>query len=457
MEDATLGQNLRCFVCEAQATGFHFGAQSCSACAAFFRRTVSMKKQFVCITGRDDCLVHYTMHQICRSCRVTKCTENGMKPSSVQPKRQTPEAGRSFFTKSGLKRNKMFSAVEALNDKEEQLVQGLKRGRESRETASELEAPSTAESSPRLSSSQPSPRLPPNCSQTSSPRCSTPKYLGPEGPDVLECLVREEMKLYERRRIMFCERPVEKLLGLTPNCPYTKEDLRPLSFRAFRKSIRTHILLIYEWLQAWPGYQELDNNDKVSFLRKCVLFHTILDPVYISIQIGYPERFVMQNGGYVSCIDGCDEGWEDEKEISGKNKRLIYQPLLKRIMEEIIPPMIALNLSFEEFVALKAFVSWQGALPDTSVEKRDVMKRQLDAVTNSLHSHYKKNGVPAAERLGSIILLLSNIFSTGLDFVVSHRQIEFFDLWNLDSLLLQLLNLDMILEGSTSKKKSNAR
>uniref|UniRef100_A0A0K0DM37 Nuclear receptor domain-containing protein n=1 Tax=Angiostrongylus cantonensis TaxID=6313 RepID=A0A0K0DM37_ANGCA len=48
-------------VCEAQATGFHFEAQSCSACAAFFRRTVSLNKKFVCIANRSNCKVHYSM------------------------------------------------------------------------------------------------------------------------------------------------------------------------------------------------------------------------------------------------------------------------------------------------------------------------------------------------------------------------------------------------------------
>ncbi|VDM55605.1 unnamed protein product [Angiostrongylus costaricensis] len=207
---------------------------------------------------------------------------------------------------------------------------------------------------------------------------------------VLTWLVREEMKLGERRRILFCERPVDKVLGQTSNCPYTREDIRPLSFRAFRKSIRTHILLIYEWLQAWPDYQTLGNNDKVSFLRKCVLFHTILDPVYISIQIGYPERFVMQNGGYVSCVEGCEDGWHGEKEISTDVKKSIYLPLLKKIMSEIIPPMLSLELSFEEFVALKAFVSWQGAISNVSTDGRDAMRRQIDAISNSLHLHYQR-------------------------------------------------------------------
>jgi hypothetical protein len=42
----------------------------------------------------------------------------------------------------------------------------------------------------------------------------------------------------------------------------------------------------------------------------------------------------------------------------------IYWPLLERISSEIVQPMITMKLSFDEFVALKALVSWQGgALP----------------------------------------------------------------------------------------------
>uniref|UniRef100_A0A0K0DM36 NR LBD domain-containing protein n=1 Tax=Angiostrongylus cantonensis TaxID=6313 RepID=A0A0K0DM36_ANGCA len=202
------------------------------------------------------------MHQTCRSCRFEKCLKAGMNRSGVRPRKEISNHRRTFCTKSGLRRNKRFAVVEPMSWEERKQVE-----------------------------------------------------------EVLTWLVREEMKLGERRRILFCERPVDKVLGQTSNCPYTREDIRPLSFRAFRKSIRTHILLIYEWLQAWPDYQTLGNNDKVSFLRKCVLFHTILDPVYISIQIGYPERFVMQNGGYVSCVEGCEDGWHGEKEISTDVKK----------------------------------------------------------------------------------------------------------------------------------------
>ncbi|KAE9415016.1 hypothetical protein Angca_009322, partial [Angiostrongylus cantonensis] len=301
----------RCLVCEAQATGFHFEAQSCSACAAFFRRTVSLNKKFVCIANRSNCKVHYSMHQTCRSCRFEKCLKAGMNRSGVRPRKEISNHRRTFCTKSGLRRNKRFAVVEPMSWEERKQVEEI------------IDQPrSSSDFTTYSPASSPNERRQNKCYASysiSSPL--SPIKMNSRHDDVLTWLVREEMKLGERRRILFCERPVDKVLGQTSNCPYTREDIRPLSFRAFRKSIRTHILLIYEWLQAWPDYQTLGNNDKVSFLRKCVLFHTILDPVYISIQIGYPERFVMQNGGYVSCVEGCEDGWHGEKEISTDVKK----------------------------------------------------------------------------------------------------------------------------------------
>lgn len=110
-------------------------------------------------------------------------------------------------------------------------------------------------------------------------------------------------------------------------------------------------------------------------------------------------------------------------------------------MNEIIPPLVAMNVSFEEFVALKAFVSFQGGsmfhlfhvlsrefcyqyvrdlslnfsllisgMMNVSEEARPLMRRQLESVTVALHAHYRERGIDVAERLGGIILLLSSIF-----------------------------------------------
>uniref|UniRef100_A0A915D2Q7 Uncharacterized protein n=1 Tax=Ditylenchus dipsaci TaxID=166011 RepID=A0A915D2Q7_9BILA len=39
------------------------------------------------------------------------------------------------------------------------------------------------------------------------------------------------------------------------------------------------------------------------------------------MQIGDLTKFVLPNGGYVSTNAGCDEGWQDEKEISRDIKK----------------------------------------------------------------------------------------------------------------------------------------
>lgn len=442
-----------CRICKAQATGFHFDAQSCSACAAFFRRTVALNRHFNCITGCNNCFVHYSVRQICRACRFRRCLEEGMKKNCVQPKKTEWEKRRAFCTKSGLKRNKKFAIklhVNTITNEQYEIANSPIT------QYSIIAGSSTSSSSPQTESLSCCPeRFSDDWDVATSPvdasKCwcrsvsDTPsdikidhKYLAPKY-DILQILIAEEMRIGERRRIMFCERPVCSLLGMTPTCPFTVEEIRPLRFRDFRKSIRTHILLIYEWLRSWPEYGTIAKYDQITFLRKCVLYHTILDPCYITIQIGYPHRFVMQNGGYVGTEEESIEGWEDEKEISGDTKQRIYRPLLRKMMSEVVTPMVSMNISFEEFVALKAFVSWQGTTSEMSEQAKPAMRRTLDALFRSLHQHYLENNIEVSERLGNIVLLLSSVFATGLKFVESHHEIAFFDLWQLDSLLIQLL------------------
>lgn len=474
----------RCLICSAQATGFHFEAQSCSACAAFFRRTVALTKNFTCITGKNDCQVHYSMHQICRSCRHKKCLVSGMKPTGVQPKKPNVESGRAFFTKSGLKRNKKFANVSPVTADEQKLVvevgvepskipkievsDGSSRLSEdswkSEDTAEKIEIDDFMTSPmPRKASTATSMRSTVTNLSTPGP---SPGFLSPKSPstpkpsipDVLTIFIREEMKLGERRRLLFSERAVGTLLGQNRQCPYKKEDIKPLVFHDFRLTIKTHIMLVYEWLQSWPELQELDDFDRMSLLRKAVLIHFLLDPSFLSYQIGEPDKLIMQNGGFISTADHHGVGWEDETDISGENKRKYYVPIMKQITDEIMPAMQAMSITFEEFVALKALACFQGGFENVSEAKRHLITQQVNRIMTSLHSHYLENSEKeVAERFGTIVLMLSNIFTAGNDFVQNHREIDIFHIWDLDKLVLQLLNLDKIMEAEareTAEKRA---
>lgn len=76
-----------CLVCASEARNQHFGAASCRACAAFFRRTVVLKCRYTC-SGRGACNLEtrasfirrfsLEKRRMCRYCRFQKCRQVGM-------------------------------------------------------------------------------------------------------------------------------------------------------------------------------------------------------------------------------------------------------------------------------------------------------------------------------------------------------------------------------------------
>ncbi|GMS85277.1 hypothetical protein PENTCL1PPCAC_7452, partial [Pristionchus entomophagus] len=81
-----------CLVCTAKSDSAHFGVDSCRACAAFFRRTVSLQKRYICRQGTQNCEVNKDVRYICRRCRYIKCLSIGMHPDNVHSKPKKPSS-----------------------------------------------------------------------------------------------------------------------------------------------------------------------------------------------------------------------------------------------------------------------------------------------------------------------------------------------------------------------------
>nr|CAD2123525.1 unnamed protein product [Meloidogyne enterolobii] len=84
---------LCCQVCHlAASNGLHFGARTCAACAAFFRRSISDQKRYICKKSQR-CVIRPSdigtqgYRKICRNCRMRRCLDIGMLPENVQNKR----------------------------------------------------------------------------------------------------------------------------------------------------------------------------------------------------------------------------------------------------------------------------------------------------------------------------------------------------------------------------------
>uniref|UniRef100_A0AC34QJ84 Nuclear receptor domain-containing protein n=1 Tax=Panagrolaimus sp. JU765 TaxID=591449 RepID=A0AC34QJ84_9BILA len=91
-----VGNTIVCQVClSAPSNGLHFGAKVCAACAAFFRRSVSENKRYICKRSQR-CTLKVNepngYRKICRECRFKRCLEIGMLPENVQHKRHRREA-----------------------------------------------------------------------------------------------------------------------------------------------------------------------------------------------------------------------------------------------------------------------------------------------------------------------------------------------------------------------------
>ncbi|GMT06274.1 hypothetical protein PENTCL1PPCAC_28448, partial [Pristionchus entomophagus] len=445
-----------CSICDAPSNGFHFNAPSCSACAAFFRRTVTLDRKFACAHAHK-CPVNFSMRVICRACRYSKCVANGMERKAVQPRRDCDVGRRkinySAFKGYALKPNQKHQPQQTTGLQVEKSVKKwilfysfINREIIEDPTVQLQHQPQEATYATSYASSTGAPDV---SDPAMSPMPSSAFSMSQGAVDILDELLREERKYNDRRRVLFASsHTVSAMIAHESHndIPFTEADLFELTFRGILKDSRSMIFLVHEWIKALPGFNHLSSLcDKRIFLCRALLYQCILDPAYVTVQLGLPDRFVMFNGGYVGIAEDSVIGWGDEKGfIKGDMKKSLYRPLLARVMKQIVQPLADLNLSFTEFVTFKALVLWKSTfVVELSTTAKEYMQVQVDALFTSLHNHYRSIGYDEekiAERTGAVVLLMCSIVDVGLEILESHQKIQFFDLWELDSLVLRLLS-----------------
>lgn len=88
-----------CRVCGDEASGFHYGVDSCEGCKGFFRRCITQGINFRC-TNEERCQITPFTRNSCQYCRLKKCFEVGMSREASRlgrrPKRCSPKMSPSF-------------------------------------------------------------------------------------------------------------------------------------------------------------------------------------------------------------------------------------------------------------------------------------------------------------------------------------------------------------------------
>jgi hypothetical protein len=67
----------KCRICDDDATGFHYGVQTCEGCKVFYKRTTLKNEKFDCFFG-NACELKRENRKKCKACRYRACLEAGM-------------------------------------------------------------------------------------------------------------------------------------------------------------------------------------------------------------------------------------------------------------------------------------------------------------------------------------------------------------------------------------------
>ncbi|EFP00352.1 hypothetical protein CRE_19033 [Caenorhabditis remanei] len=116
-----------CEVCGASAHGYHFGAISCRACAAFFKRALLAKQQRKSCKYGEGCTDFSGISSpSCKSCRLEKCLKVGMNDSNLQSNRKPIQAVELYAGPRNLRTSGSPTKQRTYIDVKHLIYQGLK-------------------------------------------------------------------------------------------------------------------------------------------------------------------------------------------------------------------------------------------------------------------------------------------------------------------------------------------
>ncbi|EGT48201.1 hypothetical protein CAEBREN_02452 [Caenorhabditis brenneri] len=482
--------SLCCHVCASPtANTLHFGGRSCKACAAFFRRSVAMSMTYECIgTGNDEtpCKIHYELRMLCRHCRFIKCLEAGMRRELVQAKKEEIKVAKRRSKGLVVPKNEDGN-IETTYD---EYVNAYTNSSPKRETdAMDVTIPESYLSPDVTSCSQP---LDMTVSMTPPPPIpSTPSVLltpatasinsrravsnsPPFDPqqastsqaeiiphvqyyqimdydhkifELVDHYVRTEASLNDRRKIMYTDTQIRDVFDTTCECPYQLHHLKPFNYKTFCGFVKHDFVMILDYVNQFTEFQGLAKNDKNVVYRMACAVDSMLASAYYSYKVGIEnEKLVLFNGDFIGMNPPPISGLEPDAVNSFETpqdheKYKTLMPLKIKQYFDLAIPFARLEVSFEEYVLLKALIIWQISRYRLNDEGRDIALRQRDAILQALHRIVEERGdEDPAIRVGQLLLSISYITEQVQAMTSSYLIMTFFDVVSCDSIMYDLLS-----------------
>ncbi|PAV77122.1 hypothetical protein WR25_14224 isoform B [Diploscapter pachys] len=361
---------MKCDVCDSPtATSLHFGAKSCKACAAFFRRTVAQNSTFKCITGENKCKIHYEKRMNCKACRYVKCIKKNMKRNKVKSQMKHKPARQSTSSSS----MEPPSPVEQNNiqDEQEQIdVVNVKMYNEDEaiNSASLMQYPNAG----GMLEYQ---EVALDCN-TESPQTSEEYYSDNNCGIIPTFEVIEESAIEgELRQHLKCESALNRRRKISYNCtsvkdlfdnnycivPFEKSQLTEFDYKTFQGFHNFEYSMHYDYACSFPGYDELSSAGKNMVYRYCLGVDIVMNSAYYTSLLGYEDGVFVSSDGKTTRmvplpITGEEPGAAQYFQSNEEFQRYRYYFSHKLALHHL-PNLFEnkANLNFSSFRHLKTF------------------------------------------------------------------------------------------------------
>ncbi|CAI5447556.1 unnamed protein product [Caenorhabditis angaria] len=367
---------MKCSICDSSATSLHFGAPSCKACAAFFRRTVALDITYECITGKMDCEVNFERRMACKHCRYEKCIKNNMKRDMVQSKKGRYEAG------------------------------VLER-----------------EDSP--------------CTSSASE----------EVRKFIDHIVKMDSNLNKSRRMAFTDSTLFDIFSGTCKMPFEKHQLRPFDFRFYNGYQKQEYVMMFNYSNAMPDFQQLSNADQNFLFRIACGVDFVMSSAFYTYCIGIENNLLISHDGtYIQMLplplSGDEPGAASmfpKKDEFEKYKNLV-RPKVKSWLE-FVPSFVRMEFTFEENALLKALCCWHMVYFNFDEAGKEICNNQKTKIMQSIlqHCQDKRGEEEGAIRAGEIALFVSLINDEVMELVSTLIIMSFFEIMEGDTLIQEIL------------------
>ncbi|CAI4226987.1 unnamed protein product [Auanema sp. JU1783] len=394
-----------CRICFDSSDGIHFGIYSCRACAAFFRRTVSMKLEYKC-RGAQQCPIERAQRNMCRHCRFEKCLQEGMKIAAVQNFRD------------GIGKRKLSNTVEVDELKKRSNVQIASI------PCSSMTQVTSSDDVPKASSSEIS------LSENSRNTVGTLKIL---------------QKMHEGYLHFLTIRKATNAMLTTDISNLDifghQKELQESNFDACKKVCQWEARLINDIINTYfHPFTNLGIEEKNELFRSFFCYFTHTDPAYQSFKkFGHEEgndRLLMPDGGYIKCSE-LEKFYVNSTMVHGTPEETakIFRPAMQYMVIVIIGHMKRIHITEIEYVALLGLFLWNDATLSLSMETVGMIHDTQTMILNDLHNYYRSQLLTESEitrKTGELMLLLPKLTRSVFMLRENSYLGEIFDLFEAD-------------------------